>query len=68
MSHAITLRDLLLFLGAAAGLLTAGVGVLMFFAGMMSDAASYNGSTGRGCLAFFVGVLVLVGCIVALFR
>jgi hypothetical protein len=66
MSHAVTIGELLLFLGAAAGLLTAGVGVLMFFAGMMSD-ASDDGTSGRGCAFLVGGAILLIGCVVGLF-
>jgi hypothetical protein len=66
MNHAVTIGGLLLTLGAAAGLLAAGIGVIMFFAGAMSDDPYAADSTGKtGCVIFVIGAVALIGCIVA---
>lgn len=64
MNHAITIGGLLLTIGCLGGLVAAGIGLLMIFAGMMSDAG--DDTSGPGCITFVVGVAVLVGCVAAL--
>jgi hypothetical protein len=44
------------------GLLMAAFGALMTFAAGMSDAAA-DGTAGRGCAVFVVGVALVVACV-----
>ena len=66
MNHAVTLRDLLLGAGCFAGFCAIALGLLMFFAGMMSDAGD-DGTSGNGCAVILGGAAVFVGCIAGLF-
>jgi hypothetical protein len=61
MNHSITLGGLLLTLMLVGGLGMAGIGLLMIFAGGMSDAPEAGADASRqGCLVALVG-LVLSG-------
>jgi hypothetical protein len=65
MNHPITVGGLILFVGALAGFLACGFGVLMFSAAMMSDAGD-DGTGTTGCITFVAGAIVCLGCIAGL--
>lgn len=67
MNHAITVADLFHVLGAFIGLGLAGFGLLIIFAGGMSDAPDAGRQAGRtGCIIGLVGIallaLILTAC------
>jgi hypothetical protein len=67
MNHAITISGLLLSLGVLIGLAATGLGVLMVFAGGMSDApAEGDGASSIGCAVAGGGVALLVICLIHL--
>ena len=66
MNHAITIGGLLLGAIAFWGALMGAIGVLMFFAGMMSDAGD-DGTSGRGAIIFFIGLALFIGGLIGLF-
>jgi hypothetical protein len=66
VNHSITIGELLLALGALAGLGTVAVGALMMFAAGMSDAGD-DGTGKNGCLFMLCGALVAVACLLWLF-
>ena len=56
MNHAVTIGGILAVLSGLAGLVAAGIGLLMIFAGGMSDAPAEGDSTSStGCIVCFVG-------------
>lgn len=64
MNHAITVGGLLLSVGIIAGLIAAAVGVLMAFAGGMSDSpAEGEAASKRGCIVLAIGLALVGGCI-----
>lgn len=66
MNHAITIGGLLLTVGVIAGLAAAAIGLLMIFAGGMSDApAAGDEASKQGCIVALIGVVLLVGCLLA---
>jgi hypothetical protein len=65
LDHPITLGGVLLALGFVAGLFAMAFGALMVFAAGMSDAGD-DGTGGKGCAVFIVGLAILISCIVGI--
>jgi hypothetical protein len=69
MNHSITLGDLLLGLLAIGGFGAVGFGLLMVFAGGMSDAQEVGAEAGRqGCRVALFGIVALVAATWLLFK
>lgn len=65
MNHAITVGGLLLTVGIMVGFFACAIGLLMAFAGGMSDAPAEGDATSKqGCIVFVCGLVLFVGCIV----